>query len=127
MLSSTASRVLLKQVNANTLNGQTYRLMSSFTPPTRKKEERRQVHSSPVRKADASAAAVETPTAVKTTTKKAENGLYDRFVLTAEVTVSKIFPAGFGWQTSSIIASESFGFAPDTLNFALTTGRKCLH
>jgi hypothetical protein len=121
MLSSTASRVLLKQINANTFNGQTVRLMSCLTPPTPKKEERRQVHSSPPRKADASAVVEETPTAVET---KAENGLYNRFVVTAEVAVSKIFPAGFMWQTSSIIASESFGFAPDTMNFALTTGRK---
>ena len=36
--------------------------------------------------------------------------------------MSKIFPAGFGWQTSSIIAENNFGFAPDTLDFALTTG-----
>ena len=35
--------------------------------------------------------------------------------------MSKIFPAGFGWQTSSIIAENNFGFAPDTLYFALTT------
>jgi hypothetical protein len=129
MLSSftASSRVLLKQVNAKTFNGQTgVRLMSSLTPPTQQKEERRQVHSSTPRKADASAAAVETPAAVVKKT-KAEGGLlYDRFVVTAEVTVSKIFPAGFGWQTSSIIASESFDFAPDTMNFALSTGRKCL-
>lgn len=122
MLFSTASRLLFKQVNANTCNGQTVRIMSSLTPPTRKMEERRQVHSSPPKKAGASAA-VENPTIdIKTTTKKAKSGLYDRFIVTAEVTVSKIFPAGFGWQTSSIIASESFAFAPDTLNFALTTG-----
>jgi len=48
--------------------------------------------------------------------------LIDRFVVTAEVTVSKIFPAGFGWQTSSIIAENNFGFAADTMSFALTTG-----
>ena len=35
--------------------------------------------------------------------------------------MSKIFPAGFGRQTSSIIAENNFGFAPDTLYFALTT------
>jgi hypothetical protein len=103
--------------------------MSSLrTPPTQKKEERRQVHSSPPRKSDASAV-VENPTTttavVKEETKAEESGLYSRFVVTAEVTVSKIFPAGFGWQSSSIIASESFGFAPDTINFALTTGGKC--
>ena len=50
------------------------------------------------------------------------SSLANRFAVTAEVTVSKIFPAGFGWQSSSIIASSGFGFAPDTMNFALTTG-----
>jgi hypothetical protein len=45
----------------------------------------------------------------------------DRFVSTAEVTVSKIFPAGFGWQSASIVA-DGAGFEADTLNFALTTG-----
>jgi hypothetical protein len=46
----------------------------------------------------------------------------DRFKVTAEVTVSKIFPAGFGWQSSSILARDFLGYAPDTLGFALTTG-----
>jgi hypothetical protein len=45
-----------------------------------------------------------------------------RFLSTAEVTVSKIFPAGFGWQTASVVASNNFGFATDSLNFALSTG-----
>ncbi len=35
--------------------------------------------------------------------------------------MSKIFPAGFGWQTASCLAGAS-GFANDTLNFALLTG-----
>jgi hypothetical protein len=47
--------------------------------------------------------------------------LTKRFVLTTEVTVSKIFPAGFGWQFSSIVAASQ-GFASDSLNFALCTG-----
>jgi hypothetical protein len=47
--------------------------------------------------------------------------LMDRFAVTAEVTVSKIFPAGFGWQTASVLASNA-GQASDTLNFALCTG-----
>eukprot|EP00536_Pseudo-nitzschia_multiseries_P006018 jgi/Psemu1/192227/e_gw1.124.133.1 len=82
------------------------------------KEERRQIHTTRPTKSDATAAtATTTPTATATT-----SSLADRFVVTAEVTVSKIFPAGFGWQTSSIIAENQFGFAPDTLNFALTTG-----
>lgn len=53
---------------------------------------------------------------------KGENGMVGRFVTTAEVTVSKIFPAGFGWQSSSIVADQYFGFDADTMSFALTTG-----
>ena len=44
-----------------------------------------------------------------------------RFVPTIEVIVSKIFPAGFGWQAASVVAGNQ-GFEADTLNFALTTG-----
>jgi hypothetical protein len=49
-------------------------------------------------------------------------GMVDRFKITAEVTVSKIFPAGFGWQSSSIVAEDYLGYAPDSVAFALTTG-----
>lgn len=48
--------------------------------------------------------------------------MMDRFKITAELTVSKIFPAGFGWQSSSIVADEYLGYAPDSVAFALTTG-----
>lgn len=48
--------------------------------------------------------------------------IMNRFTVMAEVTVSKIFPAGFGWQSASVIAENNFGYAPDSLNFALTTG-----
>jgi hypothetical protein len=44
-----------------------------------------------------------------------------RFQVMAEVTVSKIFPAGFGWQSASIVASE-IGYASDSLGFACVTG-----
>mmetsp|Transcript_27868 Transcript_27868/g.42906 ORF Transcript_27868/g.42906 Transcript_27868/m.42906 type:complete len:297 (+) Transcript_27868:51-941(+) len=113
---STAQRVVFKKAN---LNGQTFRLVSSMTPiPPSKKEDRREIHSTVVRRqADAAPAAEEPVVATKT-----ESTIVDRFVTTAEVTVSKIFPAGFGWQTSSIIAENSFGFAPESMNFALTTG-----
>ena len=50
------------------------------------------------------------------------SGMAKRFVVTAEVTVSKIFPAGFGWQSSSILAENHLGFGADTASFALTTG-----
>jgi len=47
--------------------------------------------------------------------------LAHRFKITAEVMVSKIFPAGFAWQGSSILA-ENWGMSADSFNFALTTG-----
>lgn len=46
----------------------------------------------------------------------------DRHATTAEATVSKIFPAGFEWQFSSIVAENTSGYAPKTMSFALTTG-----
>ena len=49
-------------------------------------------------------------------------GLAHRIAITAEVTVSKIFPAGFGWQGASVIADSNFGFAADSAQFAFTTG-----
>jgi hypothetical protein len=48
--------------------------------------------------------------------------LSKRFLITGEVIVSKIFPAGFGWQSSSILAENHLGFTTDTVSFALTTG-----
>lgn len=47
--------------------------------------------------------------------------LAHRFQVTAEVMVSKIFPAGFAWQGASILAENS-GMSADSLSFALTTG-----
>jgi hypothetical protein len=52
---------------------------------------------------------------------KMSTGLARRFNIMTEVTVSKIFPAGFGWQSASIAASE-LGCASDTLSFACITG-----
>ena len=44
-----------------------------------------------------------------------------RISTTAEVAISKIFMAGFGWQSFSIIA-DTYGFAADSTGFALITG-----
>lgn len=44
-----------------------------------------------------------------------------RFYITAEVTVSKLFPAGFGWQYSSTIA-DGMGYQADQLEFFAITG-----
>eukprot|EP00912_Choanoflagellata_sp_UC4_P000984 UC4_evm6s607 len=46
----------------------------------------------------------------------------NRLKLTLEVTVSKLLPAGFGWQAASVFAEESLGAGAETLTFAVTTG-----
>lgn len=48
-------------------------------------------------------------------------GFGARTATTLEVIVSKIFPAGFGWQGASVLADNA-GFAGDSLQFALSTG-----
>ena len=47
--------------------------------------------------------------------------LTNRVINTADVCVSKIFPAGFGWQTASVYAGAA-GFSPLSLEFACMTG-----
>mmetsp|Transcript_11137 Transcript_11137/g.23476 ORF Transcript_11137/g.23476 Transcript_11137/m.23476 type:complete len:290 (-) Transcript_11137:81-950(-) len=108
MLSSASSRTLL-----NIGSRIQCRQFASLTPPNAPTS--RKVHSST--KADADV--VEASPAIE---KVEQSSLAKRFIVTAEVTVSKIFPAGFGWQTSSIIAENHLGYAPDSAAFALTTG-----
>ena len=48
-------------------------------------------------------------------------GLGQRMLSTVEVMVSKIFPAGFGWQGASCVA-EDLGFSATDMSFFLTTG-----
>lgn len=86
------------------------------SPSQQRKEERRKFHSTS-RRNQADAVEKES-TAVAWQTSE----LLNRFAVMAEVTVSKIFPAGFGWQLSSIVAENNFGFSPESMNFALTTG-----
>lgn len=97
------------------------RFMSALTTPPfpKKKNDHREIHSTVMTKSDATPHETNTNTTILN---KGGHTIANRFVVTAEVTVSKIFPAGFGWQTSSIIAENTFGFAPDSINFALTTG-----
>lgn len=47
-------------------------------------------------------------------------GFMQRFQVTAEVVVSKLFPAGFGWQYGSIVAGNAGFQATDMGFFALT-------
>jgi hypothetical protein len=62
------------------------------------------------------------PTASSSSTTKSNNiALGHRIATTLEVTVSKIFPAGFGWQSASVFA-DAMGKEADSLDFALLTG-----
>lgn len=119
MIFSVARRSLLK-TNVDSLVAKQVRLISSVTPPEPSTQNnRRTIHSSPRRDADATANS--TP-AVETLSEAETSPFLARFTTTAEVTVSKIFPAGFGWQSASIVAENSLGYAADTTAFALTTG-----
>lgn len=51
----------------------------------------------------------------------AAQGLLNRIHTTAEVCVSKIFPAGFGWQGMSVVA-DGAGYAATDTGFFLMTG-----
>lgn len=126
MISVARSRIILhvnsigtNRAMASSRNPGMARLISTLTPPPSsiKKDDRRNIHGTATIKADAVATVKDDSSYLKN-----HNPIVDRFIATAEVTVSKIFPAGFGWQTSSIIAENNFGFAADTMNFALTTG-----
>lgn len=48
-------------------------------------------------------------------------GMLQRFQITAEVVVSKLFPAGFGWQYGSIVAANA-GFEATDMGFFAITG-----
>jgi hypothetical protein len=137
MLSSTAARstILLKTVvGKNTAittstSSSATRYLSSLTSPSSTNKKK---HGNSIDDAATAAAArrlsttAEHPAAaqplVEDTTPATTGSILKRFQITAEVTVSKIFPAGFGWQTASIVAVNNFGFAPDSMNFAVTTG-----
>lgn len=101
MLVSTATRSLLRSNGA--LLRQNVRLMSSVAPSTEKKSvvttAKREIHSDPPQMKSApplnyTAEATYSPEEAKE--EETVSGMADRFKITAEVTVSKIFPAGFG-------------------------------
>ena len=70
----------------------------------------------------ASSAAVNVAAAAATTATAAASGsLLNRFKVTAEVVVSKIFPGGFCWQYGSVIAGD-LGFSGSSAGFAMMTG-----
>jgi len=61
------------------------------------------------------------PGAKLMSTDAAEEGTPARHVPTIEVIISKIFPAGFGWQGASVVAGQQ-GYEADQLGFFLMTG-----
>jgi hypothetical protein len=72
--------------------------------------------------ADIAEAVILPNSASTSTTISTSNPLLDQFVVTGEVIVSKISPAGFGWQMSTIDAGSYYGMASDSLSFAFSTG-----
>eukprot|EP00977_Amphora_coffeiformis_P027120 scaffold33867_cov154-Amphora_coffeaeformis.AAC.2 len=117
MLTNASRRAILPALVRGGQAPAQLRLASTMLPPMNnkddKKEERRKIHSTARRAADATASTEAAP--AKT------SPLVARFTSMAEVTISKIFPAGFGWQTASVVA-DGLGYQADSLNFALTTG-----
>jgi len=107
---STATRSLLRSNGANAvLRQQNVRLMSSVAPSEKNTvaisvstTTKREIHSDPpqLKSAPSLQYAAETPTYFpeekEETASASSSGMMDRFKITAEVTVSKIFPAGFG-------------------------------
>jgi hypothetical protein len=49
------------------------------------------------------------------------SGVLDRFKVTAEVAVSKLFPGGFGWQYGSVLATD-LGYTGTDMGFAAMAG-----
>lgn len=136
MLFSAATRSLATKsmtlARQQVIQNKSIRLMSSVAPSTEKPTasasstyyNKRNIHSDSTKLQYAAAPTYypEGSTAKEAPAEETSSGLMERFKITAEVTISKIFPAGFGWQSSSIVAEEYLGYAPDTVAFALTTG-----
>ena len=103
------------------------RLMSTVPASTEDsvKSSKRQIHTDPPRRSaalDFEAPPMHFPAKEEEAVASSPSGLANRLKVTAEVTVSKIFPAGFGWQSSSILAEDYLGYSADSVAFALTTG-----
>lgn len=117
--------------NCGGLPSASQRWMSAIVPPSKKSEtdadetsqstttlQRRSLHQS-AKKEQSDAATTTTMVFEKPVTSSATSALANRWIVTAEVAVSKIFPAGFGWQTASVLAGDA---GLTNLNFALATG-----
>jgi hypothetical protein len=72
--------------------------------------------------ADATTAITSAAAVPSSTVSVSTSSWMNRWIVTAEVAVSKIFPGGFGWQTGSLVAANYYSYASDSLDFALCTG-----
>lgn len=128
MISSIARRALVPAKTGSpcfSIISRQTRLISSLpsgeSDSKKKQQQHRELHSTARRNADAVPLPAAENAAAKEETKEEVSGMTKRFIVTAEVSVSKIFPAGFGWQSASIVA-EKMGYEADTMAFAATTG-----
>jgi hypothetical protein len=96
--------------------------MATPPPSDKKKSNIREIHSEGPKLDFAAPSPMYFPETKSVSSSIESSPMLERFKVTAEVTVSKIFPAGFAWQSSSILADQFLGYAPDTVGFALTTG-----
>jgi len=130
MLFSTATRSLLlsntRRLNVVASTNNAARYMSSVATPSSTDKQmssssttQRNIHSDAPKLNYVAAAPTYEPESSSTVE---SSPMLERFKVTAEVTLSKIFPAGFAWQSSSIVADEFLGYTPDSMAFALTTG-----
>jgi hypothetical protein len=123
MLAVSLRRSVLNQAQAaKSCNFRSVSSIPSGSSNNNKKEEesvRRKIHNTSRSEQDVAQAI--SPSKTETFSKIKSSTMIDRFVVTAEVTISKIFPAGFCWQTASVVAGNQ-GYSPDSLNFALITG-----
>lgn len=122
MLTSISRCLIARQLNLTSVTRTNSRSMSAahFDPKSVKENNEspevgkiRQLHNTCHAKSDAAEMFLEKDSE--------KSGIFKRFYITAEVTASKIFPAGFGWQSASIYA-DKLGFADNTMAFAFTTG-----
>merc|ERR1719421_435661 len=79
-------------------------------------------HASPLLKEDKKPeAAAEPAAAAEPVAEAPSGGMGARFISTGEVVVSKLFPAGFGWQGASVIA-DGLKYEATEVPFFVITG-----
>lgn len=118
LLSSSVPNAIRNAVIASPPSFPTMKKVEQLDQQQQQQQQRHYVHSTTrIEQDTVEATSVTPPQAVV----ESSSGMVKRFTVLVEATISKIFPAGFCWQTASIVAGAQ-GFSTDSLNFALTTG-----